>query len=54
MAIYDWETLAQAKVYTDAVDRKRVASKGSGKVATVKDERRSPKNRASVPPRIRN
>jgi hypothetical protein len=37
------ETPAQAKVYTDAVDRKRFASKGLGKVATVKDEPRSPK-----------
>jgi hypothetical protein len=33
MAIFDWSTLNQAKVYTDAADRKRMAGQAMGMLA---------------------
>lgn len=33
MAMFDWDTPAQAKVYTDAADRKRLAAKGMPLIA---------------------
>ena len=34
MAIFDWKTPGQAKVYTDAVDRKRMGGRGHGAVVS--------------------
>jgi hypothetical protein len=34
MAIFDWETPGQAKVYTDAADRKRLSGEAMGLLAT--------------------
>ena len=38
MAIFDWDTPAQAKVYTDAADRKRMAGEAMGLLATDRKE----------------
>jgi hypothetical protein len=34
MTIFDWKTPAQAKIYTDAADRKRMAGEALGLLAT--------------------
>jgi integrase len=38
MAIFDWDTPAQAKIYTDAADRKRMAGEAMGLLATNRIE----------------
>jgi hypothetical protein len=38
MAIFDWRTPGQAKVYTDAADRKRRAGKGMGLLDADRNE----------------
>jgi integrase len=38
MAIFDWETPAQAKIYTDAADRKRMAGEAMGLLAIDRTE----------------
>lgn len=39
MAIFDWDTPAQAKIYTDAADRKRLAKEAMPMLARTKSER---------------
>jgi len=36
MAIFDWDTPGQAKVYTDAADRKRMAGEATPMLARTK------------------
>jgi integrase len=38
MAIFDWDTPAQAKIYTDAADRKRMAGEAMWLLATDRTE----------------
>jgi integrase len=38
MAVFDWDTPAQAKIYTDAADRKRMAGEAMGLLATNRTE----------------
>jgi integrase len=38
MAVFDWDTPAQAKIYTDAADRKRMAGEAMGLLARNRTE----------------
>lgn len=42
MAIFDWENPAQAKVYTDAADRKHLAARAMGKIVPLAREGETP------------